>query len=93
MAPRASRACPGHLEVEGGQTFKDGKLFPGGTREWDWHETGTDHLPYIEPVDANELVEHTVPLIALSYLTTVSLSISGVVWTYVSMVTAMERHF
>jgi hypothetical protein len=29
----------GRIEVEGGRSFKDAKLWPGGVREWDWTET------------------------------------------------------
>ncbi len=36
------------LEVEGRQTFKDAKIFPGGPRGWDWRETGTSHVPGIQ---------------------------------------------
>ena len=32
----------GQIEVEG-RRYKDAKLFPGGSREWDWRETGTHH--------------------------------------------------
>ena len=28
----------GQIEVEG-QGYKDAKLFPGGSREWDWRKT------------------------------------------------------
>jgi hypothetical protein len=35
----------GRIEVEGGRTCKDAKLWPGGVREWDWNETGTRHRP------------------------------------------------
>ena len=42
----------GHVEVEGYPTFKDTKVFPGGAREWDWRETGTGHVPGIQPADA-----------------------------------------
>jgi hypothetical protein len=47
----------GRLKVEGGRRFKDAKLFPGGSREWDWSETGTDHVPGIQPADVEELLE------------------------------------
>jgi hypothetical protein len=40
-SPRITHVSWGHLEVEGGRRFKDAKLFPGGSREWDWRETGT----------------------------------------------------
>jgi hypothetical protein len=56
----------GRLEVEGGRRFKDAKLFPGGAREWDWSETGTDHVPGIQPADVEELLEQGAKVIVLS---------------------------
>jgi hypothetical protein len=56
----------GRLEVEGGKRFKDAKLFPGGAREWDWSETGTDHVPGIRPGDVEELLEHGAKIVVLS---------------------------
>ena len=56
----------GRLEVEGGQRFKDAKLFPGGAREWDWNETGTDHVPGIRPADVEELLERGAKVVVLS---------------------------
>jgi hypothetical protein len=46
------------MEVEGHPPFKDAKVFPGGAREWDWRETGTRHVPGIQPADVQELIEH-----------------------------------
>ena len=47
-------------------TVKDGKLYPGGARAWDWRETGTRHRPGIQPADVAELVEHGATTIVLS---------------------------
>src|SRR5215210_2326009 len=55
----------GHLEVED-RSFKDAKLFPGGSRAWDWNETGTDHVPGIQPADVEELLEHGASVVVLS---------------------------
>ena len=46
--------------------FKDVKLYPGGAREWDWRETGTEHVPGIQPADVHELIGHGSKLIVLS---------------------------
>ncbi len=35
----------GRHEGEGYRSFKDAKRFPGGAREWEWRETGTNHVP------------------------------------------------
>ena len=52
--------------VEGHPHFKDAKIFPGGAREWDWHETGTRHVPGIQPTDVQELIEHGAKTVVLS---------------------------
>ena len=66
-SPKITHLSWGHLEVEGqDNTFKDAKLFPGGAREWDWNETGTDHEPGIQPADVEELLEHGATTVVLS---------------------------
>ena len=47
-------------------TVKDAKLYPGGGREWDWAETGTSHLPGIQPADVAELVAEGATVVVLS---------------------------
>ena len=66
-SPKITHLSWGRLEVEGqDSTFKDAKLFPGGAREWDWNETGTDHEPGIQPADVEELLEHGATTVVLS---------------------------
>lgn len=66
-SPRITHLSWGHLEIdEGTQSFKDAKLWPGGGREWDWNETGTRHVPGIQPADVEELLEHGVEAVVLS---------------------------
>ncbi len=65
-SPRIAHLSWGHLEVEGLTPFKDAKVFPGGAREWDWRETGTHHLPGIQPADVQELIEHGAKAVVLS---------------------------
>ncbi len=55
----------GQIEVEG-QQYKDVKLFPGGSREWDWRETGTHHRPGIQIADVSELLEKGAKVLILS---------------------------
>ena len=45
---------------------KDVKLYPGGGREWDWSETGTRHVPGIQPADVQELLAHGATAVVLS---------------------------
>lgn len=65
-APQITALSWGRLEIEGGATFKDAKLFPGGGREWDWRETGTSHAPGIQPADVEELLEHGATTLILA---------------------------
>jgi hypothetical protein len=65
-SPRISHLLWGRIEVEGYPPFKNVKIFPGGVREWDWRETGTRHVPGIQPVDVQELIEHGARAVVLS---------------------------
>ena len=65
-SPRISHLSWGRIEVEGHLPFKDAKIFPGGAREWDWHETGTRHVPGIQPADVQELIERGARTVVLS---------------------------
>lgn len=65
-SPRIVGISWGSIEVEGGLRFKDAKLFPGGAREWDWTETGTRHVPGIQPADVQDLIDHGATTILLS---------------------------
>ncbi len=57
----------GQILIEGfEEPFKDVKLFPGGAREWNWDETGTDHSRGIQPEDINELIENGAEIIIIS---------------------------
>ena len=66
----ASPKITGHgwsrMVVEGIGTGKDFKLWPGGGREWDWRETGTRHVPGIQPADVDELLRHGSRTVILS---------------------------
>ena len=64
-SPRITRLSWGRIEVEGGRSFKDAKLWPGGVREWDWKETGTRDRPGVQPADAEELLEHGAEVVSL----------------------------
>jgi hypothetical protein len=64
-APRISHLAWGHIEVDD-RSFRDAKVFPGGAREWDWRETGTRHVPGIQPADVQELIDHGAKTVILS---------------------------
>ena len=65
-SPRITRVSWGRMEVEGLGQGKDFKLYPGGGREWDWAETGTQHVPGIQPSDVQELLDHSARAVVLS---------------------------
>jgi len=42
-SPEVKSLSWGHMEVKGGAcAYKDCKVWPGGSRAWDWRETGTN---------------------------------------------------
>lgn len=66
-SPRIIHLSWGQMNVEGQEApYKDAKLYPGGSREWDWNETGTSHIPGIQPADVEELLQNGANIIILS---------------------------
>ncbi|MBI2485763.1 MAG: Mth938-like domain-containing protein [Deltaproteobacteria bacterium] len=66
-SPLITHLSWGRVGVDGqDKPYKDAKLFPGGSREWDWRETGTQHVPGIQPADVEELLEHGATVVILS---------------------------
>ena len=66
-SPRIKHVSWGRLEVEGeAEPYKDAKLFPGGSREWNWRETQTSHRPGIQIADVQELLDHGANVVVLS---------------------------
>lgn len=65
-SPLITRISWGRMEVEGLGIGKDFKLYPGGGRAWDWDETGTRHVPGIQPADVLELLERGSEVIVLT---------------------------
>lgn len=65
-SPQISYISWGQMEVEGLGRGRDFKLYPGGGREWDWKETGTHHVPGIQPADVEELLERGSRVIVLT---------------------------
>lgn len=66
ISPLITSFSWGHLEVAGGKSYKDAKLYPGGSETWDWNETGTHHVPGIQPADLKTLLENDCDIIILS---------------------------
>jgi hypothetical protein len=65
-SPRVLECSWGRVRIEGHGQVKDAKLYPGGARAWDWRETGTRHVPGIQPADVVELVDHGARRVVLS---------------------------
>lgn len=66
-SPRVTSDAWGSIEVEDAdRSYRDAKLWPGGSRDWDWNETGTRHAPGIQPADVAELLERGVETVVLS---------------------------
>jgi len=65
-SPRITHISWGCMEVEGVGSGKDFKLYPGGGREWDWTETNTHHVPGIQPLDIEELLEKGCKVVVLT---------------------------
>ncbi len=65
-SPRISHISWGRMVVEGVGEGKDFKLYPGGGREWNWRETGTQHDPGIQPADVEELLDKGATVVVLS---------------------------
>ncbi|KAG9473210.1 hypothetical protein GDO78_022388 [Eleutherodactylus coqui] len=61
-SPEISKIAWGSMKVAG-QAYKDCKVWPGGSRTWDWRETGTDvptsTLDYIRSQGIDVLVFQT----------------------------------
>lgn len=65
-SPRITGLSWGRIETADGRAFRDAKLWPGGGREWDWTETGTHHVPGIQPADVAELLDKGAETVVLS---------------------------
>ena len=65
-SPRVLAVSWGQMKVDGLGAGKDFRLWPGGGREWDWSQTGTRHVPGIQPADVEELLARGAGVVVLS---------------------------
>ncbi|XP_071370020.1 mth938 domain-containing protein-like [Centroberyx affinis] len=57
-SPEIASVSWGQMKVKGcSSTYKDCKVWPGGSRSWDWSETGTQHSPGVQPADLEEVLK------------------------------------
>ena len=71
VSPRIEDVSWGEIRIaeENGDapaSYKDAKLFPGGSRAWDWNETGTSHDPGIQRADVEELIDNGARVVVLT---------------------------
>ncbi|KAJ8368040.1 hypothetical protein SKAU_G00080680 [Synaphobranchus kaupii] len=60
-SPEIASLSWGHMKVKGSSSsYKDCKVWPGGSRTWDWRETGTNHHPGVQPADVEEVLKKGV---------------------------------
>lgn len=65
-SPEITSLSWGHMKVKGcASNYKDCKVWPGGSRAWDWRETGTDHSPGVQPADLEEVLRKGVDLLVI----------------------------
>lgn len=65
-SPEIASISWGHMKVKGcTATYKDCKVWPGGSRAWDWRETGTDHVPGVQPADLEEILKKGVEILVI----------------------------
>ncbi len=65
-SPQITHISWGKMEIDGRVWGQDFKLYPGGSRDWDWRKTDTHHVPGIQPADVEELLEHGCEIIVLT---------------------------
>ncbi|XP_020363576.1 mth938 domain-containing protein isoform X2 [Oncorhynchus kisutch] len=59
-SPEIASLSWGHMKVKGcSSSYKDCKVWPGGSRAWDWRETGTD------PADLEEVLQKGVATLVI----------------------------
>ena len=84
-SPKILSISWGRMEVEGLGVGKDFKLYPGGGRQWDWSQTGTRHVPGIQPADVEELLARGATTVVLSRGMDQQLQIDPATLTYLGM--------
>ncbi|XP_068173264.1 mth938 domain-containing protein [Antennarius striatus] len=66
FSPEITSLSWGHMTVKGcPSSYKDCKVWPGGSRAWDWRETGTNHHPGVQPADLEEVLKKGVELLVI----------------------------
>ncbi|XP_067841733.1 mth938 domain-containing protein isoform X2 [Heptranchias perlo] len=65
-SPQIASLSWGRMKVQDSATaYKDCKVWPGGSRTWDWRETGTDHYPGVQPADLEEIINKGIQTLVI----------------------------
>ena len=59
-------ALPRGIVVAHARAVHDAQVWRGGSCAWDWTETGTRHVPGIQPADTQELLDRGCDALVLS---------------------------
>jgi hypothetical protein len=90
-SPRILEISWGRMSVDGLGLGKDFRLWPGGGREWDWSETGTSHVPGIQPAAVEELVDRGAAVMVLSQGMEKRLQIDPATYEYLERQSVLVR--
>ncbi|XP_067889172.1 mth938 domain-containing protein isoform X1 [Heterodontus francisci] len=65
-SPQIASISWGRMKVQDCATaYKDCKVWPGGSRTWDWRETGTDHYPGVQAADLEEIINKGIQTLVI----------------------------
>uniref|UniRef100_UPI00398F0560 mth938 domain-containing protein n=1 Tax=Pristiophorus japonicus TaxID=55135 RepID=UPI00398F0560 len=65
-SPQIASLSWGRMKVQDCATaYKDCKVWPGGSRTWDWRETGTDHHPGVQAADLEEIINKGIETLVI----------------------------
>ncbi|XP_061682949.1 mth938 domain-containing protein [Syngnathoides biaculeatus] len=65
-SPEIASLSWGRMTVKGvSAPYKDCKVWPGGSRAWDWRETGTQHRPGVQVADVQEVADAGVDVLVI----------------------------
>ncbi|XP_072118662.1 mth938 domain-containing protein [Mobula birostris] len=65
-SPQIASLSWGRMKVQDCPTaYKDCKVWPGGSRPWDWRETGTDHHPGVQASDLEEIINKGIETLVI----------------------------
>ncbi|XP_070552654.1 mth938 domain-containing protein-like [Ptychodera flava] len=64
-SPKVTSYSWGNIKLENGSTYKDCKVWPGGSIDWDWATTGTHHSPGVQVEDVNDIIDSSVDVLVI----------------------------